>query len=130
MMNLLQQLFPLKIYTDPIQRYRALGTYITATVLVFVGLVGLALYPLQVAVSTLDKDSFSLFTILGTTLLPLAALVAIFLTRTNRQILGALIIGGVWFIMAWYTLLGIHDLNSAIIMIMPGIALKPSESTA
>lgn len=123
MFNLLQQLFPLKIYTDPIQRYRALGTYITATVLVLVGLIGLAIYPLQVAVSNLDKTLFSLFVILGTTLLPLSAIAGLLMTRINRQFLGALIIAGAWFVMAWYMLLGVHNVSSAIIMIMPGIAL-------
>jgi len=55
MLTYIQQLFPLKVYTDPIQRYRAASTYITAAVMLALGVGGLLLYPPQRMLNSLGQ---------------------------------------------------------------------------
>ncbi len=123
MLNLLQQLFPLKIYTDPIQRYRALSTYITASVLLVLGLSGLVIYPPQRMINSLAQYPINSVLLIGTIVLPIGAFITLVLTRTGRQFVGALIVIGVWFGIGWYTLFGVSALEQSIIVVMLGVAL-------
>src|ERR1041385_2178149 len=105
MLDLLRQLFPLKIYIDPIARYRALSTYVTASVLLLVGLMALVLYPPQRMLDSLTQYPNNSLLLIGSTIMPIGAFITLFLTRTGKQFAGALVVTVIWFCVGWFTLI-------------------------
>lgn len=97
---LLNRLFPLDHYTDPIQRWRAVGTYIVgALALVSAVLAGITLVG-QIAAGQATLNAVAL--VRGIVLI-LVSFGMIWFTRRGNSMLGALIIIVLWFAFAFYT---------------------------
>lgn len=96
MRELVSRLFPLNAYTDPLQRRRALGTYLVAALI----LAGVALGALNGLLALLQGGSVTglpLALLQGGVLVG-AALGGMLLTRRRQQTFGALTIVTAWFV--------------------------------
>ncbi|MEP7288907.1 MAG: GAF domain-containing protein [Chloroflexota bacterium] len=102
MRNLQNRLFPLDIYLDPIERYRAAGTYISACAILFVVIVG-TLNSWGLANADIARSmALNNLLVFTTLILPVLTLLAILLTRVRRRFVGALLIIIGWLLPSWY----------------------------
>src|SRR5262245_32177020 len=95
----LNRLFPLDLYTDPVQRRQAIATYIIGVV----AFVLTALAGIQVLFQSSSAGTPpNLFLILVGGGLLIAVVSTVVLTRRGQNRLGALILVGIWFLFTFY----------------------------
>jgi hypothetical protein len=120
MRDLLHRLYPLALYTDPIERRQAVGTYAAATLLLVAGIVA-ALATLIGLPGGMAIDAGSIIVAIGVFVVSLAA---ISLTRNNRQMPGALVVLTAWFGACGYLMIAsASDLVLRFGTILVGISL-------
>ncbi len=120
MRDLLQRLYPLAPYIDPVGRRQAIGTYVVATILPAVAILA-ALATLIGLPSGVTVDAGSILMVIGVIVVSLAT---IGLTRNNRQVLGAALFLTAWFGLCGYLMLAsTSDLVLRFGTILVGISL-------
>jgi GAF domain-containing protein len=123
MRDLIRRIYRLDIYKDPINRFRAIGTYLTATVIFVTGV--LSLLAAAASYSTTDSgDPLIIVSRITSAMLPIVAVISILLTRIGRQVSGGIILVFTWFIPAWVLLITTTDyFTSGIILSLIGVSL-------
>jgi GAF domain-containing protein len=123
MRDIIRRIYPLEYYKDPIQRFRAIGTYLTATVIFIASFLSL-LAALASINSTDAGDPFIIVSRSAAAILPIITIISILLTRAGRQVAGAMILVIIWFIPAWVLLITTTDyFTSGFILMLIGVSL-------
>jgi GAF domain-containing protein len=125
MRDLLKRLFPVDIYTDPVERRQALGIYIAAAIMLVGFVVGVLLVLLRLALNVPGDTLLQPASILRGIVVPIVALAALYTTRRGQRARGALIVVGAWFALAYFVVFFLPSSSDVVVVaILVGISLS------
>jgi GAF domain-containing protein len=125
MREFLKRLFPVAIYTDPIERRQAVGVYIVAAIMLLGFVVGFLSFLLRLALNVSDSTLLEPASIVRGVGVLLVSLAAIYTTRRGQRARGALIVVGAWFALTYFVVFFLPSGGDLVVVaILVGISLS------
>jgi GAF domain-containing protein len=125
MRDLLKRLFPVEMYTDPVERRQAIGVYIAAAIMLVGFVAGVLSVLVRLALNVPSDTLLQPASILRGIVVPIVALAALYTTRRGQRARGALIIVGAWFALAYFVVFFLPAGSDVVVAaILVGISLS------
>jgi hypothetical protein len=125
MRDLLKRLFPVDIYSDPVERRQAIGVYIAASIMLVGFVAGFLSVLLRLVLNIADSTLLQPASILRGVGVLVVGLAAIYTTRRGQRAQGAVIIVGAWFALTYFVIFFLPSGGDLVVAaILVGISLS------
>lgn len=125
MRDLLKRLFPVDIYTDPVERRQAIGVYIAASIMLVGFVAGFLSVLLRLVLNIADSTLLQPASILRGVGVLVVGITAIYATRRGQRARGAVIIVGAWFALTYFVIFFLPSGGDLVVAaILVGISLS------